>query len=118
MTEQKKTSMGMEENVASMLAYLVGWITGLIFFLVEKENKTVRFHAMQSILLSCVIIALNIALGITSFIPYAGYIVGPVSGLVSLGAFILWIILMVKTYQGEKIVLPVIGEIAEKQANK
>ena len=118
MAETGKGSTGMQENVASMLCYLAGWITGLIFYLIEKENKTVRFHAMQSILLSCAVIAINIALGITAFIPYAGYVTGPVSGLVGVGFFILWIVMMVKTYQGEKIVLPVIGEMAEKQVNK
>ena len=64
--ETKKTSSGMDENVAGLLCYLVGWVTGLIFFLIEKENQFVRFHAMQSIVTFGGITVITIIL---SFIP-------------------------------------------------
>ena len=48
-SEKKTTALGVSENVASLLTYVLGWITGIVFLLVEKENKTVRFHAWQSI---------------------------------------------------------------------
>jgi uncharacterized membrane protein len=105
-----KTSMGMEENVASLLCYVLGWITGIIFFLVEKENKTVRFHAMQSIVVFGAITIMSIALG---WIPLLGYIISGLLGIIALG---LWIFLMIKAYQGEKYKLPIAGDIAEKQA--
>lgn len=109
MTEEiKTTSSGMNQNVAGLLCYLAGWITGLIFFLIEKENKFVRFHAMQSIITFGALTVLFIALG---FIPFVGWILMPFVGLAQL---VLWILLMVKAYQGEKFMLPVIGEMAEK----
>lgn len=101
-----KTSMGMQANVAAMLSYLLGFITGLIFYLVEKENKFVRFHAMQSII---VFAALFVVGFIIAFIPGVNLIFWAAET-------ILWIILMVKAYQGEKLKLPIAGDIAEKNA--
>ena len=105
-----KTSTGLEENVAGLLSYVLWWITGLIFFLIEKENKFVRFHAMQSIIFSVAMIILYIILGL---IPVVGWILIPIVGIL---VFILWIILMIKAYQGAKFKLPVIGNLAEKWA--
>ncbi len=103
-----KCTTGMEPNVAALLSYLLGVVTGVIFFLIEKENKFVRFHAMQSIVTFGSLIVLNVVL---PFIPVLGWILWP---LISLAALILWIILMIKAYQGEYFKLPVIGDIAEK----
>ena len=105
-----KTSMGMEPNVAGLLCYVGWWITGLIFFIMEKENKFVRFHAMQSIV---VFGAFSVVTYILSFIPFIGWII---SGLLGVLAFVLWIILMIKAYQGEKFKLPWAGNFAERQA--
>ena len=104
-----KTSMGMEPNVAGLLCYVLGWVTGLIFFLMEKENKFVRFHAMQSIV---VFGAFSVVTYILSFIPFIGR---TISGLLGVLAFVLWIILMIKAYQGERFKLPWAGNFAEKQ---
>ena len=110
MSEEKgKTSMGMEPNVAGLLCYVLGWVTGLIFFLMEKENKFVRFHAMQSIV---VFGAFSVVTYILSFIPFIGWII---SGLLGVLAFVLWIILMIKAYQGERYKLPWAGNFAERQ---
>jgi uncharacterized membrane protein len=110
MTEPKeKTSMGMDQNVAGLLCYLVGWITGIIFLVLEKDNKFVKFHAIQSII---VFGALTVAWIILSFIPLIGWIINMLLGILGI---ILWIILMVKAYRGEKYKLPVAGDIAEKQ---
>jgi uncharacterized membrane protein len=95
-----KSSTGLEENVAALLSYVVGWITGLIFFLIEKDSKFVKFHAMQSIITFG-------ACAILSFIPFLNWIVWIL-------ALILWIVLMVKAYQGQKFKLPGIGDLAEK----
>ena len=110
----QKTGMGLEPNIAGALSYFCGWVTGLIFFLMEKENKFVRFHAMQSLILSGVFIVLYIALSILGNIPFLGWLTlfaYPVLGILGL---IVWILMMVKAYQGEKFKLPVIGDIAEK----
>jgi uncharacterized membrane protein len=105
-----KTSMGMEANVAALLCYLFGFITGLIFYLVEKDNKYVRFHAMQSIVVFGGLFALNIVVGM---IPGINLLMVP---LIWVAELILWIVLMIKAYQGEKIKLPIAGDIAEKNA--
>lgn len=119
-----KSSMGMEPNVAGLLCYLFGWVTGLIFLIVEKENKFVRFHAIQSIVffgaISIVFIILSIIMSIT-FNPFAfGFglwgVLSIINWLVWVLTLILWIILMVQAYQGKKFKLPWAGNFAEKQA--
>jgi uncharacterized membrane protein len=108
-----KTSTGIQANVAGLLSYLVGFITGIIFFVIEKENKFVRFHAMQSMITFGGFFVLAIVLGIVfSFVPALGVLV---STLLWLAQVVLWVILMVKAFQGEYFKLPVIGDIAEKQ---
>ena len=96
-------------NVKAALTYLFGFITGVIFLLIDKD-KFVRFHAWQSIILFGGYFVLNVVL---SFIPFFGY---TISNLLWIVMVILWILLMVKAYQGEKYMLPYIGEIAAKQA--
>jgi len=123
-----KTSMNLEENVASALCYVIVWVTGIIFYFLEKENKTVRFHAMQSIL---TFIPLSILGWLFGWIgaPSVGWSGGlsysynpGIPALVWLSwaiwaiTVLLWLILMFKAYQGEKFKLPVVGDIAEKQA--
>lgn len=100
------------ENLMAAASYLLGFITGVIFLLVEKQSKFVRFHAMQSTVLFGGIFIINIALG---FIPILGWLAGL---LLSLAAFILWIVCMWKAFQGEMYKAPVVGEIAEKQLAK
>jgi len=110
--QQGKSSTGLEQNIAGLLCYLAAWITGIIFLVIEKENKFVRFHAWQSIIVFGAITILSIVLG---FIPIIGAII---NWILSILAFILWIILMYKAYKGEMYKLPVAGQIAETQANK
>ncbi|MBM3251512.1 MAG: hypothetical protein FJZ11_01845 [Candidatus Omnitrophica bacterium] len=99
-----KTSMGLQPNIAALLSYVLGWITGLIFFLVEKNNKFVRFHALQSLILFGVLQLASIVLIFT--------IIGPVIlGTISLA---LWLVLMITSYQGKKIKIPIVAELAEK----
>src|SRR3989344_4556399 len=105
-----KTSVGMQANLAALLCYAAGWITGLIFYLIEKENKFVRFHAFQSMVVFGAITVLMILL---SAIPTFGWSLMPVISIVEV---ILWIFLMVKAYQGEKFKLPVAGDLAEKNS--
>jgi uncharacterized membrane protein len=103
----EKTSTGLDANIAAAVSYLVGFVTGIIFLLVEKENKFVRFHAMQSTLLFIGIVAIDILLQI---VPILGalvvvFVVIPVSA-------ILWLLLMYKAYQGEEFKLPLVGQMA------
>lgn len=107
-----KSSTGLDENVAGLLCYVLGWIGGLVFILIEPENKFVRFHAMQSII---VFGALNVIWIPLQFIPFLAVFIGWLLG--ALG-FVLWIVLMVKAYQGEMYKLPVAGDLAEKWLGK
>ena len=108
----EKTSTGIKPNVAGLLCYLVGWITGLIFLLIEKESKFVRFHAIQSIAIYVVLFVIYMVFW---FIPIIGWIINIFIGL---AMFILWIVLMYKAYHGEKFKLPIVGDFAEKQVNQ
>jgi uncharacterized membrane protein len=111
MSETKgKTSTGMEQNLAGLLCYVLGWITGIIFLLLEKDNRFVRFHAIQSIVVFGAFTVLEIILG---FIPVIGWILTSLLGLL---AFILWIVLMVQAYGGKMYKLPVAGDIAERNS--
>ncbi len=105
-----KTSLGMEANVAGLLSYLLGFITGIIFYVLEKENKFVRFHAMQSIV---VFGALFILMAVAGVIPGIGIVLVNLLGILNI---ILWVILMVKAYQGEYFNIPVASDIARKNS--
>ena len=107
-----KTSTGLEENISSLLCYVLGWVTGLIFILIEQDNKMVRFHAVQSIIVFGV---LTIAIAIFRWIPVVG---GFIAGLIGLIGFVLWVVLMIKAYQGAKYKLPGSGDLAEKWTTK
>lgn len=111
-TGNGKTSSGLQPNIAGLLCYVGWWVTGIVFLIVEKENRFVRFHAMQSIITFGV---LTIAMWFFGFIPILNLIAYPVLGILSI---ILWLVLMLKAYQGLMYKLPVIGDIAEKQIGK
>lgn len=111
-----KSSTGMDENVAGLLSYLFWWVTGIIFFVIEKDSKFVRYHAMQSIVVFGAISVAQIILGILAVIPYIGFIFAIIGWLVWVLGIVLWIILMVNAYQGKKIKMPWAGDVAEKHA--
>ncbi|MBN1354376.1 MAG: DUF4870 domain-containing protein [Candidatus Omnitrophica bacterium] len=121
-TNLGKTSLGMQAELEALLCYALGFITGIIFYILEKENKFVRFHAMQSLITFGGFLLAGFAISIISwmFALIRLYFFLPLFGLVSmimwLGAVVLWIVLMVRAYQGEKFKLPMIGDIAEKNA--
>lgn len=100
------------ENMLGAVAYLLGFITGIVLLLVEKKSKFVRFHAMQSIMLFGGLFIINLALG---FVPVVGWLVGFVLSLV---AFVMWLMLMWKAFNGEMYKVPYVGEMAEKQVAK
>jgi uncharacterized membrane protein len=122
-TSQSSQS-GMAENVAGLLCYVFGWVTGIIFFLIDKRPY-VRFHAAQSIVvfggLHIITVALGIMFGV-GFMMMGGWgtfgLGAVLFGLVRLVGFILWILLMVKAYQGEKFQVPVAAGIAQSLAGK
>lgn len=115
------TSTGLAPNVAAALSYVLGPITGVLFLVLEKENRFVRFHAAQSITVGILMIALSIALSLLStvlaFIPVLGWIVGLLLALVvGFGSFVLWIVLMWRAVQGKEWEVPIAGPLARKIA--
>jgi uncharacterized membrane protein len=114
----------MSNNVAGLLCYVFGWITGLIFLLIEpyKNDKFVRFHAFQSIFFNVATIGVYIALAIFGAI--LGFVtkglsivlMGPLFMLLWLAVLVTWVVLLVKAYGNQTFKLPIIGDLAAKQA--
>lgn len=102
---------GLQDNIAGMLAYIT-FIPAIIFLMLEpyNRNRFIRFHAFQCLFLTIALVVIHVAL---FFIPIVGW---AISMLVSLGAFILWIVCLIKANQGQMFKLPIIGDMAEKQA--
>ena len=110
--EIRKTSLGMDENVEGLLAYLLWWLTGIILLLLEKESYFVRFHAMQS---TVTFLFFTIAIKVFQIIPIIGWLI---AYLLSLLAIIAWIVGMLKAYQGELYKFPIFGDLAEQWLEK
>jgi len=126
-----KSSTGLDENVAALLSYIFTWVSGLVFFLIEKDSRLVRFHAMQAILLGASVTVIIIALWILSFI--LGIIFSQISGLLGMlvsgitfllglvlfiAVVIAWIMCLIKAYGRQYFKLPIIGNFAEKFSQK
>lgn len=113
------TESGLSDNGAGALAY-VPIIPAIIFLVMPPYNRRpyVRFHAWQSIFLTIVWSALFIVLGILGRIPLLGLMVFPLMLLLDLGMFVLWLVVMLKALNGNRFMIPVIGALAEQQANK
>lgn len=108
----EKSSTGLAENVAGLLCYVLGWVSGLVFVLIEQKSDFVRFHAMQSIYVFGI---LHIAAIVLGWIP----IIGGVLGWIILAVIcVLWIFLMVKAYQGVKFKMPWAGNSAERWVSR
>ena len=123
-----KTALGLDENLGGALSYIniclpIGLVLSIIILVMEKTNKTVRFHALQSLLLLGIVIILSIVVGI--FVGIVGAVTGSaaLTGILSmltwvvvLGYYVVAVILAVKAYGNSKMSLPVIGGMAEKWA--
>jgi len=105
MEEKGKSSTGLDENVAGFFCYLLGFITGIVFLVVEKESRFVKFHAKQSTITFLGLLVLMIVIG---WIPVLNI-------LIFVFSLILWFVLMVKALRGEKYMLPVVGKLAEEK---
>ena len=129
-TATVESESGLDSNVAGALSYVFGFVSGLIFYLIEKDDQFVRWHAAQSIALSAVLAVVYIALtflgtvvSMTAFSGSSGlFLVGSLFSLVlglvwlvvAVGGFAVWLYLIVKAYQGDTVRLPVVATLADR----
>lgn len=110
---------GLAPNIAGALSYLVGPITGIIFLVLEKESRFVRFHAAQSIVVSAACMIVGIALSVLNLVQVAVPVIGWLIGIaLSLGTgagfFVLWLMLMFVSFQGKEWEVPLVGVLARR----
>jgi len=101
---KQKSASGLDQNLAAALSYVGVWITGLIFFLLEKDNQYVRFHSLQSLITFGV-------LSLITFIPFIGWVLSPLIWIIG---FILWLVCIAKAYKGEEFMVPFVGQYVKK----
>jgi uncharacterized membrane protein len=109
---EAESSTGLSANVAGLLCYVLGWVTGIIFVVLEKKSTFVKFHAWQSIMTFGVLFVASLIL---SWIPFIGWILGTLIGILS---FVLWIILIIQAGTGKMWKVPWAGDWAERQISK
>jgi uncharacterized membrane protein len=108
MEEKGQSSTGLDENVAGFLCYLLGFITGIVFLVVEKKSRFVKFHAKQSTITFLGLFVITFLIG---WIPVIGT-------LILIFSLILWLILMIKALQGKRYSLPIVGKMAEEKSRQ
>lgn len=121
MTSPATPTTGLAPHVAGALAYILGPVTGVLFLVLEKENRFVRFHAAQSIAVGILLIALSIGLSLLgtmlAFVPVLGWIAALLLTLVvGFGTFMLWLLLMWRASKGKEWEVPIAGGLARRIA--
>jgi uncharacterized membrane protein len=109
---EAESSTGLSANVAGLLCYVLGWVTGIIFVVLENKSTFVKFHAWQSIMTFGVLTVAQLALG---WIPFVGWILRVLIGILM---FVLWLILIIQAGTGKMWKVPWAGDWAEKQISK
>jgi uncharacterized membrane protein len=109
---EAESSTGLSANVAGLLCYVLGWITGIIFIVLEKKSTFVKFHAWQSIMTFGVLTVAQLVLG---WIPFVGWILSILIGILM---FVLWLILIIQAGTGKMWKVPGAGDWAERQISK
>ena len=105
MEEKERSSTGLEENVAGFFCYLLGFITGIVFLVVEKKSSFVKFHAKQSTITFLILFVISLVIG---WIPVFGF-------LILILSLVIWLLLMIKALKGERYLLPIVGKMAEEK---
>ncbi len=104
----RESTVNLQPNVAGLLCYVGWWISGLVFFIIEQKNEWIRFHAAQSLITFGSIVVFGMLINL---IPWVG---PPLAGVTWFIGFVLWIVLMIKAYNGERFKLGIFGDFAEK----
>ncbi len=111
------TSTGLSGRTEALLSYVLGWFSGLIFFVIERKNRFVRFHAAQSFIFFGIVSVVYIVIRLLSIIPVLGFLLSPVLGCATLilliPAALIWVLLMIQAYRGVNFRLPIISGYAD-----
>jgi uncharacterized membrane protein len=105
MEAKEKSSTGLEENVAGFFCYILGFVSGIVFLVVEKESSFVKFHARQSTVTFLILLVIFLVFW---WIPVIGF-------LLLIAILVLWLFLMIKALQGERYLLPIVGQMVEEK---
>ena len=110
----EKSSLHLDPNLAAALSYLLGCISGILFFVLETQNKRIRFHALQSILIFTVLTLLSLGSALlailTDFVPFR-----LASSTIWILHFVVWLVMIITSYQGKTLKIPGIGDFAQEQ---
>ena len=116
---EQQSSTGLPANVAAALAYVLGPLTGLLFLVLEKDSRYVRYHAAHSVAVGVAVFVVGIALAVLSsilaIVPVLGWIIAILANLVfALATFALWIYLIVQAIRGNEVEMPIVGKYARQ----
>jgi len=112
-----KSIFGLNENIAGALAYVLSFVSGIIILIMERNNKFVRFHALQSTLWGLFVAITTWVVNLFASIPLIGIIFSPIAWLVGIVGFLSFVFLAFKAFTGDTFKLPIIGDIAWNQIN-
>jgi len=113
-----KSVFGLHENMAAALAYLGIFVSGIVILVMEKENKFVRFAALQSTVFFLAMAVLGWIIGILTIIPLIGILIGMIHGIFGFAVFLVWLYLIFTAYKGQAVKLPILGQICWDQIDK
>ncbi|TMC20806.1 MAG: hypothetical protein E6J34_11555 [Chloroflexi bacterium] len=116
------TSTSLDAKTEALLSYLFGWLGGLVFLVIERKNRFVRFAAAQSVILTGPTFVVYVLLQLIAHIPFIGLLLAPIVScltfVILVPTALIWLFLMVQAYRGIETKLPIVGDYAEALANK
>jgi uncharacterized membrane protein len=114
----KKSIFGLDENLVGLIAYAGTFFTGIPVLILEKENKNVRFHALQSTIWFLFLAVAGWVVGILSHFPLIGLVFSFAGWALGVVSFVSWLFLMYSAFSGKQFKIPVIGDVVWAQINK
>ena len=114
----RKSVFNLDEKIAGLLCYALGWVSGIFFLIADRENRFVRFHALQSTIWFGILSILSAILGILRHIWLIGWLFGLLASLLGIVCFVSWLVLMFMAFRGTQFKIPVLGDAVEEHVNK